>query len=45
VLHIFSEREFAVARLSVICSVRAPYSGGSNFRQYFYGIRYLRHRL
>jgi len=29
-----------VYRLSVVCNVRAPYSGGSNFRQYFYGIRY-----
>ena len=29
--------------LSVVCNVRAPYSGGSNFRQYFYGIRYLGH--
>ena len=28
-------------RLSVVCNVHAPYSGGSNFRQYFYGIRYL----
>ena len=28
-------------RLSVVCNVRAPYSGGSNFRQYFYGIMYL----
>ena len=46
---------FAVARpsvclssvvcLSIVCNVRAPYSGGSNFRQYFYGIRYIRHRL
>jgi len=40
---------FAVARLSVCLSVvfnvRAPYSGGSNFRQYFYGIRYLGHLL
>jgi len=24
--------------LSVICNVRAHYSGGSNFPQYFYGI-------
>ena len=31
--------------LSVVCNVRAPYSGGSNFRQYFYGIRYLGHLL
>ena len=50
---VFSEREFtfaicyrpsfclsSVCRLSV-CNVRAPYSGGSNFRQYFYGIRYI----
>jgi len=27
-----------ICRLSVVCNVRAPYSGGSNFRQYFYGI-------
>ena len=45
---IFSE--FAIARpsvvcLSVVCNVRAPYSGGSNFRRYFYGIRYLGHPL
>jgi len=31
--------------LYVVCNVRGPYSGGSNFRQYFYGIRYLGHRL
>jgi len=30
-------------RLSVVCNVRASYSGGSDFRQYFYGIRYLGH--
>jgi len=30
--------------LSVVCNVRVPYSGGSNFRQY-YGIRYLGHPL
>ena len=51
----FSEREptftFAiccrpsVCRLSVVSNVRASYSGGSNFRQYFYGIRYLGHPL
>jgi len=46
-----SERElFAICyRPSVcrlyVCNVRAPYSGGSNFRQYFYGIRYLGHPL
>jgi len=33
------------ARLSVVCNVRAPYSGGSNFWQYFYGIRYLGYPL
>jgi len=51
---IFSKREltftFAVhvryllspVRLSVVCNVRAPYSGGSNSPQYyFYAIRYL----
>jgi len=53
---IFSERELlspirlsdvrlSVVCLSVICNVRAPYSGGSNFQQYFYGIRYLGHSL
>jgi len=52
---VFSERELtftfaicyrpSVCRLSVVCNVRAPYSGGSNFRQYFYGIRYLGHPL
>jgi len=49
----FSERELAFTfaiccRPSVclsVCNVRAPYSGGSNFRQYFYGIRYLGHPL
>jgi len=49
---LFSEREltftFAICyRLSVVClsvcNARAPYSGGSNFRQYFYGIRYFGH--
>ena len=32
----------SVCRMSV-CNARAPYSGGLNFRQYFYGIRYLGH--
>ena len=45
---------YAVARPSVVCrlsvclsvgNARAPYSGGSNFRQYFYGIRYPSHPL
>jgi len=29
---------YAVARPSVVCNVRAPYSAGWNFRQCFYGI-------
>ena len=36
---------YAVARPSVVCNARAPYSGGWNFRQYFYGIWYRRHPL
>ena len=28
-----------------VCNARAPYSGSSNFRQYFYGIWYLGHPL
>ena len=32
-------------RLSPVCNTRAPYSGDSNFRQYFYGIRYPSHPL
>jgi len=40
---------YAIARpsvcLSSVCNVRALYSGGSDFRQYFYGIRYLGHPL
>jgi len=31
--------------LPSVCNVRAPYSGGSNFPQYFYDIRYLGHPL
>ena len=30
---------------SVVGNTRAPYSGGSNFRQYFYGIWYPSHPL
>jgi len=44
---VFSERELrnmlSPVRLSSVCNVRAPYSGGSNFPQYFYGVRYLGH--
>ena len=47
---------YAVARPSVVCrlssvvclsvgNARAPYSGGSNFRQYFYGIWYRGHPM
>jgi len=35
----------SVVCVSVICNVHASYSGGSNFPQYFYGIRYLGHSL
>ena len=35
----------SVCRLSVVCNARAPYSGGCNFRQYFFGIWYLGHPL
>jgi len=35
----------AVARPSVVCNVRAPYSGGCHFRQYFYGFWYVGHAL
>jgi len=28
-----------------VCNARAPYSGGLNFPQYFYGIWYLGHPL
>jgi len=38
-------RPSVVCHLSVVCNVRAPYSGGANFRQHFYGIRYLGHPL
>ena len=34
-----------VVCLSVVGNARAPYSGGCNFRQYFYGIWYLGHPL
>jgi len=52
---LFSERELmftfaiccrpSVCRLSVVFNIRAPYSDGSNVRQYFYGIRYLGYPL
>jgi len=34
----------SVCRLSV-CNARAPYSGGCNFRQYFYSVWYTDHPL
>jgi len=34
-----------VVCLSVVCNARAPYSGGCNFRPFFYGIWYLGHSL
>jgi len=38
-LRYISERELlSHVRLSSVCNAPAPYSGGSNFRQYFYGI-------
>ena len=52
---VFSERELmftfaiccppSVCRLSSVGNARAPYSGGSKFPKYFYGIRYLGHPL
>jgi len=57
VMSVFSERSRVHVRymvspvhlssgcLSVVCNVHAPYWGGSDFRQYFYGIRYLGHPL
>ena len=53
ILIVFSERELkfrfaicrrpSVCRLSVVCNVRAPYSGDWNFRKCFYAIWYLGH--
>jgi len=51
---VFSERELtftfdivvcrlSICRLSVVCKVRASYSGDRNFRQCFYAIWYLGH--
>jgi len=41
-------RIFAIANPPVVCNVRAPYSGGWNFRQYYFlrhFVRYLSHPL
>jgi len=35
----------SVCRLSVVGNARAPYLANCNFRQYFYGVRYLGHPL
>jgi len=43
--HVHVRYLLSPVRLSVVCSVRAPYSGGSNFRKYFYGFRYLGYPL
>jgi len=42
---LLSPVRLSVCLSSVACNVRAPYSGGSNFRQYFYDIKYLGHPL
>jgi len=36
-----SSVRLSVCLSSVVCNARAPYSGDSNFRQYFYGVWYL----
>jgi len=40
---VFSELtfKFTICCRPSVCNARAPYSGGSNFRHYFCGIRYL----
>jgi len=46
VRYMLSPVRLSVCRLSsVVCNVRAPYSGNWNFRQYFCGARYLGHPL
>jgi len=44
-LYVSPVRLSSVCRSSVFCNVRALYSGGWNFRQYFYGIGYGGHPL
>ena len=45
-LFVFAVANPSVVCLSVVCNVRAPYSGGNwNFRQYFVAILYLSHTL
>jgi len=36
---------YAIARPSVVCNARAPYTGNCNFRQFFYGVWYFGHPL
>ena len=38
VFYMLSPVRLSSVCLSVVCNARAPYSGGSNFPQYFYGI-------
>jgi len=51
ILAVFSEHRYMLSpvRLSYVClsvcNARAPYSGGCNFPQYFYGIWYPGHPL
>jgi len=45
VRYMLSPVRLSTVCLSVVCNARAPYSGGWNFRQYFYGIWYLGHPL
>jgi len=46
VFFVFFRYMLSPVRLSsVVCNACAPYSGGSDFQQYFYGIGYLGHPL
>ena len=44
-LYAIARPSVSVICLSVICNACVPYSGGCNFRQFFYGIWYLGHPL
>jgi len=45
VANVNSRSLYAIARPSVVCDVGAPYSGGSNFQQFFYGVEHPGHPL
>ena len=51
VIFVFSEREYAIVRLSVsvclsvVSNVGAPYSVSWNFQQFFFAVWYLGHRI